>query len=168
VHIVVLELFMDVGASVAFVSDPTPPGTMDRPPRDPASRFLDATQLSAIAVTRSGAHGCGAPRVSHHPRPVGHRHGDRGRRGRVAHRECGDRVEPARPTGSAVAAQRRVSGVALVALVAAFILSLTQAEATLGVEPLSADAVRITVGVAAVGVAIAAAGRLALSLSRRL
>jgi Cation transporting ATPase, C-terminus len=51
VHIVVLELFMDVGASVAFVSEPTPPGTMDRPPRDPASRFLDATQLSAIAVT---------------------------------------------------------------------------------------------------------------------
>ncbi len=51
VHIVVLELFMDVGASVAFVSEPTAPGTMDRPPRDPASRFLDPTQLSAIALT---------------------------------------------------------------------------------------------------------------------
>jgi Ca2+-transporting ATPase len=51
VHIVVLELFMDVGASVAFVSEPTAPGAMDRPPRDPASRFLDRVQLSAIALT---------------------------------------------------------------------------------------------------------------------
>src|SRR4029078_9428707 len=33
VHIVVLELFMDVGASIAFVSEPTAPGTMDHPPR---------------------------------------------------------------------------------------------------------------------------------------
>ena len=57
---------------------------------------------------------------------------------------------------------------ALVALVAAFILSLTQAGAALGVEPLTAGALRITAGVAAVGVAVAAAGRVALSLSRRL
>ena len=54
VHIVILELFMDVGASVAFVSEPTAPGTMDRPPRDPASRFLDGTQLSAIVLTAVG------------------------------------------------------------------------------------------------------------------
>ena len=111
VHIVVLELFMDVGASVAFVSEPTAPATMDRPPRDPASRFLDGTQLSAIALTAVATHRRRAPCVSHRPRPVGHRHGDRGRRGRVAHRECGDRVEPARPTGSSVAAQHRVPGV---------------------------------------------------------
>jgi hypothetical protein len=57
---------------------------------------------------------------------------------------------------------------AIVALVAAFLLSLTHAGATLGVEPLSAGALQITVGVAAVGVAIAAAGRIALSHSRRL
>ena len=57
---------------------------------------------------------------------------------------------------------------ALVALIAAFILSLTQAGATLGVDPLTASALRITVVVAAVGVAIAAVGRVALSLSRRL
>src|SRR3954452_13480295 len=36
VHIVILELFMDVGASVAFVSDPPARGAMDHPPRDPA------------------------------------------------------------------------------------------------------------------------------------
>ena len=46
VHIVILELFMDVGASVAFVSEPPAPGAMDHPPRDPARRFLDDTQLS--------------------------------------------------------------------------------------------------------------------------
>jgi Ca2+-transporting ATPase len=35
VHIVILELFMDVGASIAFVSEPPAPGAMDHPPRDP-------------------------------------------------------------------------------------------------------------------------------------
>jgi hypothetical protein len=57
---------------------------------------------------------------------------------------------------------------ALAALIAAFILSLTQVGSTLGVEPLNASALRITAGVAAVGVAIAVAGRVVLSLSRRL
>jgi hypothetical protein len=57
---------------------------------------------------------------------------------------------------------------AFVALVAAFMLSLTQAGAALGVEPLTAGALGITAAVAAAGVAIATAGRLALSLSRRL
>jgi hypothetical protein len=57
---------------------------------------------------------------------------------------------------------------ALVAVAAAILLSLTQAGAALGVKPLNADALRITAGVAVVGVAIAAGGRAALSLSRRL
>jgi Ca2+-transporting ATPase len=51
VHIVVLELFMDLGASVAFVSEPVAPGAMRRPPRDPAARFLDRPELGAIAAT---------------------------------------------------------------------------------------------------------------------
>jgi hypothetical protein len=52
---------------------------------------------------------------------------------------------------------------ALVAIVAAFMLSLTHAGATLGVEPLTPGALRITAAIAAVGVTIAAAGRVALS-----
>ena len=168
VHIVVLELFMDVGASVAFVSEPTAPGTMDRPPRDPASRFLDRTQLSAIALTAAALTVAVLPAFL------------------IVHARSG--------TGMAIAAavagwlianvaiawslrarpglplRRNVAFPvwALVALVAAFMLSLTRAGAALGVEPLTASALRITAGVAAVGVAIAAAGRVALSLSRRL
>ena len=57
---------------------------------------------------------------------------------------------------------------ALVALVAAFMLSLTQAGAALGVKPLTPGALGITAGIATVGVATAATGRVALSLSRRL
>ena len=57
---------------------------------------------------------------------------------------------------------------ALVAVASAMVLSLTAAGATLGVDPLNAEATRITVGVAALGLAIAAVGRVALSLSRRL
>lgn len=48
VHIVLLELFMDLGASVAFVSEPAAPGAMRRPPRDPAAHFLDRVEVSAI------------------------------------------------------------------------------------------------------------------------
>jgi Ca2+-transporting ATPase len=168
VHIVVLELFMDVGASVAFVSEPTAPGTMDRPPRDPAIRFLDGPQLSAIALTAAALIVAVLPAFL------------------IVHARWG--------TGMAIAAavagwlvanvaiawslrarpglplRRNVAFPlwALVALAAAFMLSLTQAGAALGVEPLTAGALGITAGVATVGVAIAAAGRVALSLSCRL
>ena len=57
---------------------------------------------------------------------------------------------------------------ALIAIVSAAVFSLTDAGATLGVEPLTPAATAITVGIAAAGVAVAAAGRVALSLSRRL
>lgn len=50
VQIVVLELFMDLGASVAFVSEPTAPDAMHRPPRDPARRFLDGAEVGAIGL----------------------------------------------------------------------------------------------------------------------
>ena len=50
VHIVLLELFMDLGASVAFVSEPAAPDAMHRPPRPPAARFLDRPELAAIGA----------------------------------------------------------------------------------------------------------------------
>jgi len=48
VHIVLLELFMDLGASVAFVSEPAAPQAMHRPPRAPNARFLDRPELAAL------------------------------------------------------------------------------------------------------------------------
>src|SRR3954449_2213723 len=168
VHIVILELFMDVGASVAFVSEPPAPGAMDHPPRDPARRFLDDTQLSAIVLTAAALTAAVLPTFL------------------IVHSRWGtDMAIAAAVAGWLVAhvavawplrappalAWRRNVGFpawALVAVASAAVLSLTSAGATLGVDPLTAGAARVTVGVAAVGVAIAAAGRVALSLSRRL
>ena len=111
VHIVILELFMDVGASVAFVSEPPAPGAMDNPPRDPARRFLDGTQLWAIGLTAVSLTAAVLPTFLIVEERWGVEMGDRRRGGRVAARERGHRLDPARPAGSAVAAQRRVPGV---------------------------------------------------------
>ena len=51
VHIVLLELFMDLGASVAFVAEPAAPSAMHYPPRPPGTGFLDASVLAAITTT---------------------------------------------------------------------------------------------------------------------
>jgi P-type Ca2+ transporter type 2C len=168
VHIVILELFMDVGASIAFVSEPPAPGAMDHGPRDPARRFLDAAQLSAIALTATALTAAVLPAFL------------------IVHAEWGvDTAVAAAVAGWLVAhvgiawslrarpglaLRRNVAfpAWALVAVAAAFVLSSTAAGATLGVDPLTASAARITIAVAALGVAVAAAGRIALSLSRRL
>jgi Ca2+-transporting ATPase len=50
VQIVVLELFMDLGASTAFVTLPPAADVMRRPPRDPAAPFLDRGLLAGIAT----------------------------------------------------------------------------------------------------------------------
>jgi len=57
---------------------------------------------------------------------------------------------------------------ALVAVASAAALSLTPAGATLDSEPLTVGAAAVTAAVTAAGVAVAAAGRVALSLSGRL
>ena len=168
VHIVVLELFMDVGASVAFVSEPTAPGTMDRAPRDPASRFLDRTQLSAIALTAAALIVAVLPAflIVHARSGAGMAMASAVAAWLIANVAIAWslRARPGLPLRRNIA----FPAWAFFALIAAFILSLTQAGATLGVDPLTASALRITVVVAAVGVAIAAVGRVALSLSRRL
>ena len=168
VHIVILELFMDVGASVAFVSEPPAPGAMDHPPRDPARRFLDDTQLFAIALTAVALTAAVLPTFL----LVDARWGtDMAIAAAVAGWLVANvaiawtlRARPGLAWRSNVA----FPAWALIAVASAVMLSLTAAGATLGVDPLTAGAAAITVGVAAAGVALAAAGRVALSLSRRL
>jgi Ca2+-transporting ATPase len=48
VQIVVLELFMDVGASLAFVNQPAESDLMRRRPRNPTARLLDRPMLNGI------------------------------------------------------------------------------------------------------------------------
>ncbi len=49
-QIVILELFMDLGASLAFVNQPAEDDLMHRPPRQPGARFLDPTMITGIGV----------------------------------------------------------------------------------------------------------------------
>ena len=168
VHIVILELFMDVGASIAFVSEPSAPGAMHHPPRDPARRFLDNTQLSAIALTAVALTAAVLPTFL------------------LVHSLWGTDMAIAAAVGGWLIANAGVAWTlrarprlawrrnvafpawALIATASAAVLSLTAAGATLGVDPLTVAATGITIGFAAAGVAFAAAGRVALSLSRRL
>ena len=50
IQIVVLELFMDLGAALAFVSQPADSDVMVRPPRDPNAPFFQFGMVAAIAA----------------------------------------------------------------------------------------------------------------------
>jgi P-type Ca2+ transporter type 2C len=168
VHIVILELFMDVGASVAFVSEPPAPDAMDHPPRDPTRRFLDHTQLSAIGLTAVALTASVLPAFV------------------IVRARWGTDTAIAAAVAAWLVANVAIAwslrgrpglawrqnvafpAWALVAVASAVLLSLTPVGDGLGTRPLTAGAVAITAAVAAAGVAIAAAGRVALSLPRRL
>ncbi len=51
VQIIVLELFMDLGASVTFVAEPAEDDVMRRGPRDPRAPFMDRAMVLGIALS---------------------------------------------------------------------------------------------------------------------
>ena len=54
IQIILMELFMDLAASAAFVAEPAEAGLMRRPPRDPKERFLDRSAVRSIVVSATG------------------------------------------------------------------------------------------------------------------
>jgi Ca2+-transporting ATPase len=168
VQIVLLELFMDLGASVAFVSEPPAPGAMARAPRDPSRRFLDRAQLGAIGLTalaltaavlpayllvraEAGADTAGAAAVG---------------AWLVAHAAIAWslRSRPRLPLRGNLAFPAWAS----IATLTAALVALTPAAHAVGIEQLTARGFGLTIAAAIAGVAVAAAGRRALALPRRL
>jgi len=62
IQIILMELFMDLAASAAFVAEPAEPDLMRRPPRNPKARFLDSFMVQSIILPAAGllAGVCGA------------------------------------------------------------------------------------------------------------
>ena len=50
IQIILLELFMDLGASASFVAEPAEPSIDRRPPRDPRVPFLDRPMITGITL----------------------------------------------------------------------------------------------------------------------
>jgi Ca2+-transporting ATPase len=54
IQIILMELFMDLAASAAFVAEPAETGLMRRPPRDPKAKFLDHSMVRSIFASAAG------------------------------------------------------------------------------------------------------------------
>lgn len=54
VQIILMELFMDLGAAAAFVAERSDGTLMYKPPRDPRARFMDRRMVSSIFVSSLG------------------------------------------------------------------------------------------------------------------
>ena len=54
IQIILMELFMDLAASAAFVAEPAEAGLMQRPPRDPKAKFLDRPMVRSIFASAAG------------------------------------------------------------------------------------------------------------------
>jgi Ca2+-transporting ATPase len=168
VQIVLLELFMDLGASVAFVSEPPAPGAMTRAPRDPARRFLDRAQLGAIGLTalaitaavlpgylivraEAGADTAGGAAVA---------------AWLVAHAAIAWslRSSPRLPLRGNLAFPAWAS----IATLTAGLVALTPVADAVGIEQLTAGGLAITLLAALAGVVVAATGRRLLAIPTRL
>lgn len=168
VHIVLLELFMDLGASLAFVAEPSAPGAMHRPPRRPGARFLDRTELATIAVVAAALSVAVIPAYL-----LGEHLGslEQARAGAVLAWLAGHaliawclRAQPALSFRSNPA----FAGWALAAIVVGGLLTLTPAGSLIRLAALSGRGVLLVAGLIAVAVAVAAGSRLRLQLGDRL
>jgi P-type Ca2+ transporter type 2C len=168
VQIVLLELFMDLGASVAFVSEPAAPDAMRRRPRDPSARFLDRIELGAIGLTALTLTAAALPAFLL-VRPLAGT--DAASAAAMAAWLCAHaaiawtlrsrprlspRSNPAFPAW------------ALVATATALILALTPAGELIGLEPLDPAAFAITAAAAGAGALLAAAARRTLPIAHGL
>ena len=54
IQIILMELFMDLAAAAAFVSEPAEGDLLKFPPRDPRARFLDRAMITSILVNALG------------------------------------------------------------------------------------------------------------------
>ena len=54
IQIILMELFMDLAASAAFVAEPAERDLMHRPPRDPKAKFLDRSMVRSTFVSAIG------------------------------------------------------------------------------------------------------------------
>lgn len=168
VHIVLLELFMDIGASIAFVGEPPAPALMQSPPRDSRRAFLDRAELSAIAVTAVALVAAVLPAYLL-VRPL---IGSEGASAAAlvawlaAHAAIAWtlRARPRLP----FAANPAFPAWAALATLTALALALTPLGTQLGLTRLSAETLAIALLAATVGASLAAFGRRALSLNYRL
>ncbi len=168
VHIVLLELFMDLGASVAFVCEPAAPTAMTRPPRNPAARFLDRVEVTAIALTALTLTAATLPAFLLVRTLAGP---GAGSAAAVAAWLCAHaaiawalrseprlalRVNPAFPVW------------ALAATITALLLALTPLGHAVGLRSLDLPGLAIVAGASSVGALLAAAGQRVLHLPARL
>jgi len=54
IQIILMELFMDLAASAAFVAEPAEEDMMRRPPRDPKAKFFDRSMVQSIFASAAG------------------------------------------------------------------------------------------------------------------
>ena len=168
VHIVLLELFMDLGASVAFVSEPAAPDAMRRPPRPPGARFLDRPELATIAVVAAALTVAVLPAylllAAGHSLPVARAAAVLGWLAGHALIAWTLRTQPRLPLRANLA----FPGWAAAATTAGLLVALTPVGAAIRLAPLPATAAGLVAGLITAAVIISAGARTALHLGARL
>lgn len=162
--IALLELFMDLGASVAFVAEPAAAKIMRRPPPPPTARFLGRRQLLGIAAAGAGLAVAVVPAYLLVDLPT-----DGARAAALAAWLCGHaliawtlRVDAALPLRQNPA----FPAWALAAVLVAVLVTATPAAAALGLTGLTAAAAAVVAASVLAGAALSAVLRRALQLDQ--